>query len=123
MLILDLSIKWLKSFVDSDPELKITAILVRHSPKAVVSNYHYLPMYSRFHIYFTFGWFTLNNYAVLNLRIRPFKLHSHSATCILQKKYFVLLCANTLADFNVSVVCSCMNVNAVPNCRIGSSDL
>ena len=37
MLILDISIKWLKSVLDLDPESKIPTALVEHCPKATVS--------------------------------------------------------------------------------------
>ena len=37
MLILDLSIKWLKSLIDPDPDSKIATVVVRYCPKAAVS--------------------------------------------------------------------------------------
>ena len=39
MLILDISIKWIKSLFEYDPEQKIAKILVKHCPKATVKRW------------------------------------------------------------------------------------
>ena len=41
MLILDISIKWIKSLFEYDPEQKIAKILVKHCPKATVKRFYF----------------------------------------------------------------------------------